>query len=183
MSIEFQFVSGPPQAQHSLRTVKYFMKRCVRGPRNIFNENIRKQEFGLSKTSTSPSEHIPSKTIFYKNMCPRTAKNRTQFQSNFLTTKNSAGQHSYSILIVSCSSERIPSKTELSLSPCVHRVPIYKRPQPQAQHSPRTAKYFTEGVSKSSTSPSEHIPSKNELSLSPCVHRVPICKRPAAGAT
>ena len=34
----------------------------VRGPRNIFNENIRKQEFGVSKTSTSPSEPIPSKT-------------------------------------------------------------------------------------------------------------------------
>ena len=32
-------------------------------------------------------------------MCPRTAKNCTQFQSNFLTAKNSAGQHSYSISI------------------------------------------------------------------------------------
>ena len=37
-SIEFQFVSGPPQAQHSPRTAKYFTKTCVRGLRNIFNE-------------------------------------------------------------------------------------------------------------------------------------------------
>ena len=67
-------------------------------------------------------------------MCPRTAKNRTQFQSNFLTAKNSAGQHSYENIrkqefgvskTSTSPSEPIPSKTEISLSPCVHRVPIY----------------------------------------------------------
>ena len=86
MSIDFQFVRGPPQAQHSPRTVKYFTKTCVRGPRNIFNENIQKQEFGVSKTSTGPSEPI---------------------------------------LL----------KTELSLGPCVRRVPIYKRPAAGATQS------------------------------------------------
>ena len=116
---EFQFVSGPPQAQHGPRTAKYFTKTCVRGPRNIFNENIRKQEFGVSKTPTSPSEHIPSKTELSLSPCVhrvpigvsltfKHSKNpsvcipledRTKFESNFLTTKNSAGQHSYRILI------------------------------------------------------------------------------------
>ena len=156
MSIEFQFVSGPPQAQHSPRTEKYFTKTCVRGPRNIFNENIRKQEFGLSKISTSPSEHIPSKTELkipvttivaimailkmakIPSMCPRTAK-------YFLT--------------------KIHEDLEIFFNKNTRKQEF--------------------GLSKTSTSPSEHIPSKTELSLSPCqcVHRVPIYKRPAAGAT
>ena len=164
------------------RTVKYF------------NENIRKQEFGLSKTSTSPSEHIPSKTklslspcVHRVPICKRPAAGATKpedreiflrkhesedceiflgkiFENkslayrkpNYILQKHVSEDcekpHSVSIEFfnsqkfcratqlqyinsASCSSERIPSKTELSLSPSVHRVPIYKQPAAGATQS------------------------------------------------
>ena len=50
MSIEFQFISGPPHAQQSLMTAKYFYETMSPRTAKYFYENIREQEFGVSKT-------------------------------------------------------------------------------------------------------------------------------------